>query len=530
MGGDSSKEGTAEQKVLETKATQHAGMYLRSSATHLLNKAPYLPLGSRPTEKIFFLVNSNDRKQEERLMMMVKKPEISALDLKVEANKAVFCGLLEGFKHPYILPILEADYIPEKDFLVVFRPLSKSGSIRDLVHNAKPRDSYDKKYAKAGKPFSLRLISEFGRQILEALLFLRSRRIPYPHLHSGNVILDREKKTCRLTDIESALIGLEPRYAGVLAEAPARDEVDVEVLCFGHVLYEMAAGFELSVPVLDCVPSHVYREVGEVLEGIFGGQLTSVKELLRHPLFADVVPKEDLTDVSPPLSSTEKDLLKSAKKGKKKKSSSREKKPTHSSKTISSTLTPEDAAWTGGVAENINAVRPPEARTYFSNDGPVSPPQSTQKPPPPPPPAPAPAEKAQAALPAPSAPPQAETSTKGGRGAEPAPVEEPAAAAPDPAVKGGKGGKGKAPPGKGGKGAGASDKLAKLRAAADAKPAVTRAPSNMSADAAAGATFNALNDLGSPEAVLAMLKKAKKPAKPKKELSFKEQLAAKFAR
>ena len=52
-----------------------------------------------------------------------------------------------------------------------------------------------------------------------------------------------------------------------------------------------------------------------MLEGIFGGQLTSVKELLRHPLFADVVPKEDLTDVSPPLSSTEKDLLKSAKKG-----------------------------------------------------------------------------------------------------------------------------------------------------------------------------------------------------------------------
>ncbi len=50
---------------------------------------------------------------------------------------------------------------------------------------------------------------------------------------------------------------------------------------------------------------------------------------------------------------------------------------------------------------------------------------------------------------------------------------------------------------------------------------------NMSSNQAAAATFGALNDLGSPEAVLSMLKKAKKP-KPKKELSFKEQLALKM--
>lgn len=40
-------------------------------------------------------------------MMMVQKPEISSLDFKVEANKAAFCDLLEGLKHPYILPTLE---------------------------------------------------------------------------------------------------------------------------------------------------------------------------------------------------------------------------------------------------------------------------------------------------------------------------------------------------------------------------------------------------------------------------------------
>jgi len=29
----------------------------------------------------------------------------------------------------------QVDYIPEKEFLVTFRPLSRAGSIRDLIHN-----------------------------------------------------------------------------------------------------------------------------------------------------------------------------------------------------------------------------------------------------------------------------------------------------------------------------------------------------------------------------------------------------------
>ena len=120
------------------------------------------------------------------------------------------------------------------------------------------------KYAKTGKQLSLRLIREYGRQVLEALLFLRSRRVPYPQLHSGNVILDREKKTCRLTEIESSIINIEPRYHKFVTEAAAASEVDPEALCFGHLLYEMACGFELGAPVLDCLPAHCYREVAEV--------------------------------------------------------------------------------------------------------------------------------------------------------------------------------------------------------------------------------------------------------------------------
>ena len=43
-------------------------------------------------------------------MAMVKRPEASTVDLKIEATKAVFCGMLEGLKHPYILPVLEVPH------------------------------------------------------------------------------------------------------------------------------------------------------------------------------------------------------------------------------------------------------------------------------------------------------------------------------------------------------------------------------------------------------------------------------------
>jgi len=457
-------------------------------------------------------------------MAMVKRPEASTVDLKIEATKAVFCGMLEGLKHPYILPVLEVDYIPEKEFLVTFRPLTKSGSIRDLIHNAKPRDPYARKYDKTGKQLSLRLIREYGRQILEALLFLRSRRIPFPQLHSGNVILDREKKTCRLTEVESSLINIEPRYSRLLAETPAASEVDVEALCFGHVLYEMACGFELSSPVLDCVPPHCYREVGEVLEGIFNPNgddaLTSIKSLLRHPLFAEVSLREDLTDVSGPLSSGEKDLLKLAKKGGGGGKKKEKKKKQHSSKTISSTSVPEDATWTGGVAGGINAVGPPKQKTYHSN--------STSSP-------------------ARQPPPQNQDTTHtavaepvGGRGPGlPSPDTSPptsdAPSGEQSAVGKAMGGKamgGKSMGGKAmggskgdGKGSNGGKGAGKGKSTATPRPAPKKPASGaLSSAAAASATMSGISDLGSPEAVLAMLKKAKKPKK--KALSFKEKLAA----
>ena len=45
-------------------------------------------------------------------MTMVKKSELAVIDFNNEATKSVFCGMLEGLKHPYILPVLEVPSAP----------------------------------------------------------------------------------------------------------------------------------------------------------------------------------------------------------------------------------------------------------------------------------------------------------------------------------------------------------------------------------------------------------------------------------
>jgi len=278
--------------------------------------------------------------------------------------------------------------------------------------------------------------------------------------------------------------------------------------------------------------------VSEVLQGIFNvraeeGGLTSVKALIQHPLF-QVTLKEDLTDVSGPLSATEKEMLKLAKKGggdgKTKKTKT---KKSHSSKSVGITSRPEDAEWSAGATGEANDKPVRISRTYYGYDGeevkqraagsssPAKP-KTENKPAPVPEPEPAPA---MAALPPPPAAPAASAGDRGGRGAEPSSQPPPApapAAAPKGKGKGKGGGKG-APPARGGPVGGPPPKPVPPRP----KPAASKA--GMDSNAAAGATLDAISNLGSPGAVLSLLKKAKKTAPPKKELSFKEQLAAKMA-
>jgi len=125
-------------------------------------------------------------------------------------NKKVWENMLYSLEHPFIFPILEADFMAERERAIVFRPYCEKGSLRDIIYGVSdPKNPYFKKYTSKVKfskfdellgmpnsvlkqdcqsPLSLEAIRTCGRQILEGLLFLQRSKVPYPHLHTANVI------------------------------------------------------------------------------------------------------------------------------------------------------------------------------------------------------------------------------------------------------------------------------------------------------------------------------------------------------
>ena len=104
-------------------------------------------------------------------------------------------------------------------------------------------------------PLPAHLISKFGREVLEGLIALKSLGLPCPHLHAGNVFLELhgtgQLPTCRISEYELALLGASTG-AGQLAR-PTNTAASEELVCFGHILYEMVTGVELTKPALDAL-------------------------------------------------------------------------------------------------------------------------------------------------------------------------------------------------------------------------------------------------------------------------------------
>lgn len=53
----------------------------------------------------------------------------------------------------------------------------------------------------------------------------------------------------RLSGLENGLLGLNSRVNAVLWAQSAADIENIDVICFGHLLYEMCTGYELSEPL-----------------------------------------------------------------------------------------------------------------------------------------------------------------------------------------------------------------------------------------------------------------------------------------
>ncbi|KFW96957.1 PX domain-containing protein kinase-like, partial [Phalacrocorax carbo] len=195
--------------------------------------------------------------------------------------------------HPYIYKITFAT--ANESSALVIRPFSEKGTLKDLIHKAKPKDPYLKKYCNPKKIQGLELqqIKTYGRQILEVLKFLHEKGFPYGHLHSANVMLDGD--TCKLLDLENSLLGLPSFYRSYFSQFRKINTLEgVDVHCFGHLLYEMTYGRPPDTIPVESFPPAPSVFVVSVLESILTCEamkngMPTVSRLLQMPLFSDVL-------------------------------------------------------------------------------------------------------------------------------------------------------------------------------------------------------------------------------------------------
>ncbi|XP_053144212.1 PX domain-containing protein kinase-like protein isoform X1 [Hemicordylus capensis] len=268
-------------------ALQHVSMFFRSEPKWEVVE-PLKDIGWRIRKKYFLMKIKNQPKERLALSWADLGPD------KYLSDKDLQCAmkLLSSCSHPYIYKVTFAT--ASESSALVIRPFSEKGTLKDLIYKAKPKDPFLKKYCNPKKIQGLELqqIKTFGRQILEVLKFLHEKGFPYGHLHASNVMLDGD--TCRLLDLENALLGLPSFYRPYFTQFRKINTLEgVDVHCFGHLLYEMAYGRPPdSVPV-DTFPPAPSMSIVTVLESVLSPEamkngMPTVSRLLQMPLFSDV--------------------------------------------------------------------------------------------------------------------------------------------------------------------------------------------------------------------------------------------------
>lgn len=116
-----------------------------------------------------------------------------------------------------------------------------------MVVQSQWNEPWNRKYTRKSKGLPLPQIQRLGRQILEALLFLSEQGFPsHGHLHSGNIIV--QNGVARLSGLENGLLGLNSRVNAIIWSQNTNDVRNIDIICFGHLLYEMCTGCELNAP------------------------------------------------------------------------------------------------------------------------------------------------------------------------------------------------------------------------------------------------------------------------------------------
>lgn len=276
-------------------ALQHVSMLFRSE--DLWEVVDPLPdIGWRFRKQYFMVRHKGDQKDKPRLLMWVPLGPDFYLTVK---DLQVALKLLTAIQHPNVLPLC-LGCVNESGAALV-QEFCPQGSLRDQLCQAKPRDSYLKKYGTVRHPKQLapETVARLGRQVLHVLLGLHQHGFHHGHLHLGNIVLRGDD--CLVTALHNQLLGLPSQLRPyVVGLKKVRTAEAMDVYSFGHMIYEMTFGRPCNTPTCDSFPAPCPPELRSVLEALISTEackngLPSVANLLMHPFFQNVVPANGST-------------------------------------------------------------------------------------------------------------------------------------------------------------------------------------------------------------------------------------------
>lgn len=313
------RERTQRQEEVRDSAYLKCQYYLRGHPNYS-DIVQQTDLGSR-IDKHWFRVRDSKHGVERMLNIVPYNPKM-VLPFS-RATCKTLKDLFSLMQHPYIFPTTDFDFALEQKYIIIIQPISMRGSLKDYIYQSRFQDSWFNKYSQKRRGLMLPQVQQFGRQILEALSYLEEKGFPaHGNVHSGNVMF--QDGVCRLSGYENAFLGNTSRVVPLIKKKLKDENKDaVDILSFGHLLFEMCFGFELDVAHPE--PYHLVNAqspaVVEILNYIFQNpdkKYPSIRQICQHAFFSQVQLVELMRYNPAPiiLSPAMKTALKAVKKGK----------------------------------------------------------------------------------------------------------------------------------------------------------------------------------------------------------------------